>query len=102
MEPTLAEGEFVLVAPDRVPVPGELALAPHPRRPDLTVIKRVESLVGDRVMLASDNPSVGTDSRQWGPVPASSLLGTVTLVLDRPLAPFGPDAGQTGLRWLRR
>lgn len=91
MLPTLAEGWFVLVDPDRVPEVDELALARHPERGDgLLVVKRVAAIGDDgRFELASDNPDAGTDSRTWGPVPPDAIEGTVTLVLDRPSTPLG-------------
>jgi nickel-type superoxide dismutase maturation protease len=87
MEPTLTEGQYVLVDRGRVPRPGQLAVANHPDRPDLLVVKRVaEVTAAGRFELASDNPSAGTDSRTWGPVPAEAVVGAVTLLLDRPSA----------------
>ncbi len=86
MVPTLVAGEFVLVDRRR-PVVGQLAVADHPTQPDLLVVKRVRSITDDgRYVLASDNPVDGTDSRTWGPVEPQSIIGTVTLVLDRPSA----------------
>lgn len=102
MEPTLHDGEFVLVDEDRPPRPGELVLARHPERRLLTVVKRVASIGPDGFVLASDNPDGGTDSRQWGPLDPGLVVGTVVLVLDRPLASLGVDAGRFGPRWLRR
>jgi nickel-type superoxide dismutase maturation protease len=85
MEPLLTEGQFVLVA-DRPPKVGEAALARHPERPELLVIKRVRAWTPDRrAELASDNESAGTDSRSWGPVAADLVLGTATVRLDQPM-----------------
>lgn len=85
MLPTLAPGQYVLVDQGRVPTRGQLALAQHPDRDGLLVIKRVREVTADgRFELASDNPAAGTDSRTWGPLPPSSIAGTVTLLLDRP------------------
>jgi nickel-type superoxide dismutase maturation protease len=84
MLPTLSAGDFVLVDEARAPRVGQLALARHPDR-DLLVVKRVAAVSGDgRFELASDNPAAGTDSRAWGPVAADAVVGTVTLLLDRP------------------
>ena len=97
MEPTLADGEFVLIDRERRPVPGELALARHPRQDDLLVVKRLAATEPDgRIVLASDNPSAGTDSRHWGPMPPSAVEGTVTLVLSRPLADLSPPSPTPG------
>ena len=115
MEPTVHDREFVLVDEARQPRPGELALARHPERRLLTVVKRVASIGPDGFVMASDNPAEGTDSRHWGPLPPELVTGTVVLVLDRPLAslaPVGepaaasdaprPDSRRLPSRWLRR
>jgi len=81
MEPTLNEGEFVLVQMGRLPKTGELVLAQHPER-NLWVLKRAVRWTdtGD-LEVSSDNPAEGTDSRVWGPIVRDSVLGTVTVVL---------------------
>ncbi len=90
MLPTLAEGQFVLVDASRSPDVGQLTVANHPTRPDLLVVKRVTAIAADgRVELGSDNPAAGTDSRTWGPLSPDSIIGTVTLLLDRPSADLG-------------
>ena len=89
MLPTLADGEFVLVDPNRDPRTGQLVVAHHPERPELMVVKRVIDHNGDGFVLASDNPAEGTDSRTWGPVRPDRVVGVVTLILDRPTT--GPD-----------
>jgi nickel-type superoxide dismutase maturation protease len=94
MEPTLHDGEFVLVDAWRRPRSGELALVRHPHRSEVTVVKRVASIDDDGCELSSDNPSAGTDSRTWGPLDPSLILGTVVLVLDRPLATLRTGADQ--------
>lgn len=98
MEPTLHDGEFVLVNPRRrIPRAGRLAVARHPTMRDdstgdrLLVIKRVGHTDERGVHLISDNPTEGTDSRTWGPVPPGDMVGTVTVVLDRAVtADLGP------------
>ncbi len=85
MLPTLAKGEFVLVDGTRTPAVGQLALARHPDDADLLVVKRVGAITADgRFEVRSDNPAAGTDSRTWGPLDPSAIVGVVTLVLDRP------------------
>ncbi len=87
MLPTLEAGNFVLVDRDRTPVVGQLAVAQHPDKPGTDVIKRVGSILDDGTFyLVSDNVDAGTDSRTWGPVVRSAIVGTVTLLLDRPAA----------------
>ncbi len=86
MVPTLNAGEFVLVDERRQPVIGDVVVARHPDEHELFVVKRLSGwdAGGDgRMILASDNPDEGTDSRVWGPVDAGRLVGVVTIVLDR-------------------
>ncbi len=84
MEPTLLDGQFVLVDPGRPVRPGDVVVARHPARPGLELIKRVGAMEDDRVDLRSDNLDQGTDSRHFGPVETGSVLGVVTLVLSDP------------------
>ncbi len=92
MVPTLLEGQFVLVDERRRPEPGQLALARHPDHADRLVVKRVASVGRDQYYeLMSDNREAGTDSRQWGPVAPDAVVGTVTLLLDRPSARLATD-----------
>ena len=81
MQPTLRPGQTVLVDPrayrHRPPVAGEIMVAEHPHRPGFEVVKRVHRVEGGRVVLRGDNPAATTDSRDFGPVPLSSLRGRV-------------------------
>lgn len=101
MEPTLTAGEFVLVDERRTPSVGDVVVVRHPHDNDLLVIKRLtERGPDEQLMLSSDNPVAGTDSRAWGPVDAVRLVGVVTLVLDRivggDLGPPIPAGGGDG------
>ncbi|HUO49335.1 MAG TPA: nickel-type superoxide dismutase maturation protease, partial [Acidimicrobiales bacterium] len=77
MEPTLAEGDRLLVVRARRPSPGDLVVLRDPREGRRTLVKRVTSVVGDEVMVHGDNPPASTDSRGGGPVPRRALLGRV-------------------------
>ncbi len=84
MLPTLADGDHVLVDPDRPATVGALVAARPPALDGIAVVKRVSALAADgAATLASDNPDEGTDSRRWGPVPADHLDGVVTVDLGR-------------------
>ncbi len=84
MVPTLAPGEFVLVDSRRVARAGDVVVARHPSDFNLLVIKRVADVNPDRrLVLSSDNPAAGTDSRVWGPIDVARIVGVVTVVLDR-------------------
>lgn len=87
MTPTLRDREFVLVHINAKPEVGSLVLVAHPELP-APIIKRVREIRGshdgEEVWLLSDNPAEGTDSRRFGSVQTRSVMGVVTLVLNRP------------------
>ena len=81
MVPTLMPGDTVLAAMGPVGQVGDIAIAPHPTRPNFLLIKRIQAIFPDGgVYLISDNtqdPSV-RDSRHFGVIAASHMLGRVT------------------------
>ncbi len=83
MLPTLMAGDLVLVdntayRHDR-PAPGDVVVARHPYQKDLIIIKRVTAVTPEgRVTVHSDNPRVGSDSRQFGTLAPARLIGRVT------------------------
>jgi nickel-type superoxide dismutase maturation protease len=86
MEPTFADGAFVLVDPRayevRLPVVGDIVTCRHPFRGDLAMIKRVAAVDPQgRLTLLGDNASASTDSRTLGPVAADAVFGRVTALL---------------------
>jgi nickel-type superoxide dismutase maturation protease len=77
MAPTLQPGDLVLAErltyDRRAPRAGEVVLVADPRHPDRELIKRV-AVVGEQgIELRGENPARSTDSRDFGPVPASSV-----------------------------
>jgi nickel-type superoxide dismutase maturation protease len=80
MLPGLRQGDWLLVDPDayrsRSPRQGEVVVVPDPRRPSRLLVKRVEALEDDgRLRLTGDRPSLSTDSRTFGPVERSAVVG---------------------------
>jgi nickel-type superoxide dismutase maturation protease len=76
MEPALRDGDWVIVAPlARPPRVGEIVLARDPRVPERLVLKRVAGVKGGACMLLGDRPEESTDSRTFGPVALSEVLG---------------------------
>ena len=104
MEPTLADGDFVLIDFTQKPGIGDLALASPPGDDDLWVVKRVARIVADGgYWLTSDNPERGVDSRRWGTVDSADVLGRVTLNLTHPFDPLSTAVRRhSPTRWLRR
>jgi nickel-type superoxide dismutase maturation protease len=76
MEPTLAPGDRVLVLRLRVR-PGDVVALRDPRDEARTILKRVTAVDGDELTVLGDNAAASTDSRTFGPVPRSSVLGRV-------------------------
>ncbi len=84
MEPTLRDGDRLLVSYAAAPAPGDLVVA---RFPDGTVaVKRAAERRPVRSgapgwWLLSDNPDEGLDSRHRGPLGEEAVLGVVRLRL---------------------
>ena len=81
MEPSLFEGDELLVNPYayrwRRPSVGDVVLIQHPLRSDLRAVKRVAERREGGLWLLGDNPPASTDSRSYGLVPDTKLLGRV-------------------------
>ena len=78
MAPWLLPGDRLLVwKPRRLGSlrPGDVVIAPDPRVPARSLVKRVAAVDGSSAWLAGDNPGRSTDSRDFGPVPLSSVVG---------------------------
>jgi len=88
MAPLLRDGDEVLVDPHvyrrTTPQPEEVVLAQHPYRRDLKLVKRVEAVLDrDHYKLCGDNPSESSDSRAFGAIPRSHILGRVTSIFTK-------------------
>jgi len=87
MYPMLQAGELVLVNPyiynRAAPIPGDVVLAKHPYKPDLKIIKQVESVKSERCFLVGANPNLleTTDSRSFGTIAFQDIIGQVTSVI---------------------
>ncbi len=75
MEPALTDGDVLLTRPAtrRCARPGRLVVVADPRNDDHLVVKRVRSVTAEGVDVRGDLPERSTDSRAWGPVPASAI-----------------------------
>ncbi len=74
MSPTFADGDRLLLVrrlrPLRV---GDLVAFDDPRGSGRRLVKRVQLLHGDLVDVVGDNAASSTDSRDFGPVPATAI-----------------------------
>lgn len=84
MRPTLEPGDRLVVLSPPFgrcpwPEPGAIVALRDPRRQGRVLVKRVAAV--DRragsIEVAGDDPSTSTDSRNFGPVPRSSIVGRV-------------------------
>jgi nickel-type superoxide dismutase maturation protease len=79
MLPTLRPGDRLLVDPrayrGRPPSPGDIVVLHDPEVASRLLVKRVASVAPNGVMVAGDEPARSRDSRAFGPVPLSALLG---------------------------
>jgi nickel-type superoxide dismutase maturation protease len=64
---------------DLLPRPGDVVLVAHPFHTGMRMIKRVARVTPDgRLFVVGDNPSESTDSRTFGALRPSQILGKVT------------------------
>lgn len=76
MLPHLHPGDRLWVWPWLRPRPGDIVAVKDPRQPDRVLVKRVASVGPDGALeVRGDTAEASTDSRQFGPVPPSLLMG---------------------------
>jgi nickel-type superoxide dismutase maturation protease len=79
MEPSLRDGDWLLVDPDAYrqgsPRRGDLVVARDPRDARRTLIKRVGEVDDGRLSLVGDHPAHASDAETLGLVDASAVLG---------------------------
>ncbi|MEM8637624.1 MAG: nickel-type superoxide dismutase maturation protease [Cyanobacteria bacterium P01_G01_bin.54] len=83
MLPLLQPGEEVLVDPHAyrnvAPQVGDIVVAQHPLQSDRQIIKRIAEIHPEPAyVLYGENLAQSSDSRQFGPVGRSLILGKVT------------------------
>lgn len=82
MVPLLMPGDEILVNNhaynQRPPAVGDIVVAWHPLKPDFKIVKQVSDVFGMQgVRLIGLNPDESQDSRHFGTVPQSALIGRV-------------------------
>ena len=80
MEPTLRDGDWLLVDPDayraRPPVASDLVVARDPRPGERLLVKRVAAVLPDgRLTIAGDHPAHATDVEAIGALDPVLLIG---------------------------
>ena len=77
MTPTLAEGDRLVVMRLGSPVAGDLVALHDPVEPERLLVKRVIAVLPGGLEVRGDNPAVSRDSRTFGPVATSRVIGKV-------------------------
>ncbi len=82
MEPALSAGDRLVVVslpwgPQPWPRPGTVVAVRDPRHPERILIKRVATVNHGQgtIEVSGDHPAASTDSRTFGPLPRSSMVG---------------------------
>jgi SOS-response transcriptional repressor LexA len=74
MAPALHAGQLVVGRQTRELKPGDVVIVSHN---GLEKIKRIERQQGDLIYLLGDNPGASTDSRDFGWLPAKTIVAKV-------------------------
>jgi SOS-response transcriptional repressor LexA len=74
MEPALKAGQLVVGRETRELQPGDVVIVSHN---GLEKIKRIEKQQGDLIYLLGDNPAESTDSRNFGWLPAKTIIAKI-------------------------
>lgn len=74
MEPALHAGQLVIGKETRMLQPGDVVIVSHN---GLEKIKRIERQQGDLIYLLGDNAAASTDSRDFGWLPAKTIIAKV-------------------------
>ena len=81
MEPAMAAGDYVIVNRWAYrlgePAKGDLVVLRDPENKERHLVKRVADVVNGGVFVVGDNLERSRDSRRFGPVPKSLLIGRV-------------------------
>ena len=77
MEPTLAPGDRLLVVAARRLHAHDVVAVRDPRDPGRVLVKRIGAVLEDEIVVRGDNPAASTDSRSFGPVPTTAVIGRV-------------------------
>lgn len=75
MEPTLTPGDYIVINKlYRNVRHGDIVVMRHPYK-SIDIVKRVDRIEGSRVYIVGDNAEMSEDSRDFGPMECSSVVG---------------------------
>ena len=77
MMPTYRSGDWLVVAWGGRFKIGDVVLVEREDRPGVFLIKRLERWEGSNYWVEGDNKSISTDSREWGFIGQSEIVGRV-------------------------
>ena len=81
MAPAYRPGERLIVNKlayvARAPRPGDVVVLRDPRQPSRHLLKRIVQVQNGGCWVLGDNPAASTDSRHFGPVPRTAIIGQV-------------------------
>ena len=78
MLPNLTANTELLVNRNQRPVVGDVVVARHPQQAELKIVKRVAKSTPNGYWLLGDNPAESNDSRDFGWIAESAILGVAT------------------------
>ncbi|MFH0820714.1 MAG: nickel-type superoxide dismutase maturation protease [Candidatus Peregrinibacteria bacterium] len=78
MLPLLKSGDEVLINPSGALSVGDIVVCRHPIQSDITIIKQIEAIEGDRIVLTGLNENSSSDSYIFGFVDQKLIIGLVT------------------------
>ncbi|MGL5833814.1 MAG: nickel-type superoxide dismutase maturation protease [Waterburya sp.] len=83
MLPLLQPGDEILLDPFAYqkfpPQVNDIIVTQHPVQHNLAIVKRINAINdGDRYFVTGDNREASTDSRHWGTIKSSDIIGKVT------------------------
>ena len=77
MLPSFEAGDRVIAVPTRTVASGQVVALRDPTRPGRMLVKRIRSVSADGIDVRGDNEQASTDSRNFGSVSPSALIGRV-------------------------
>jgi len=77
MLPTYRAGDWLVATKVNRLAPGQVVVIERENRPGLLIIKRIVRAQGEKWWVEGDNPLASNDSRTFGPIESSEILGRI-------------------------